>query len=89
MVSTIIMIALAITMVHSYDYHGMNVLYLLAVMNAVGIVLMFMGDCINICKCMRKEYERKKSILLGVVCFTHIVWVMLQAYFQLIGFHFL
>lgn len=88
-VSVIMMIMLAITMVSSYEYHGMNILYFLAAMNITGVILLFMGDCINICKCIRKEYELKKSILLSGVCFMHFVWVMLLVYFQLIGFHFL
>lgn len=88
-VSVIMMIILAITMVYSYHYDGVNMLYILATLNVIGIVIMFIGDCINIYKCIQKEYKIKKSVLLGIVCFTHIVWVMLLTYFQLIGFHFL
>lgn len=88
-ISIVAMIVLTIAMVYSYDYSGMNLLCTLSVVNLIGIILMFAGDCINICKCVQKEYTIKEDIVIGMVCVSHIIWVMELHYFQLSGMHFL
>lgn len=88
-VSVAVVIVMTIMMVYSYDYRGMTMLYILEVINLIGIALMFAGDCINVCKCIRKEYTIKENIAIGIVCISHLVWVMELYYFQLLGMHFM
>ena len=61
-ISVVVVIVMTIIMVYSYDYRGMIMLYILEVVNLIGIALMFAGDYINVCKCIRKEYTIKVNI---------------------------
>lgn len=88
-ISVVAVIVMTIMMVYSYDYRGMTMLYILEVINLIGIALMFAGDYINVYKCIRKEYTIKKDIVIVIACISHLIWIMELHYFQLLGIHFM